>query len=96
MTTLWLIIPELCIDFLFIKHPVNKIKDKLALNRGGMSDARAMQIGMAADKKLKTNAAVADLHSEIKGTASGVPVLGRGEKIRSQDDPVQADHGSLS
>jgi hypothetical protein len=42
-------IPELCADPFFVKHSVDKVQDKLALDRRGMGDTGTMQIGMTAD-----------------------------------------------
>jgi hypothetical protein len=85
---------SLRLDMFIRKHPVKKTKEKLALGRGGITDARAMQITLAADQKLGDQAAAPQLDPEKKRAALLVPLLGLGQQIVGNRQPEHPLHGA--
>jgi hypothetical protein len=83
-------------DHLLFNHSVNEIEKKLALTAAGMGNTAAVQVGLTAHQELKFDRLTANFHRQKKRPMILVALLGFGEKIGGQLNPVEADYRSLS
>jgi hypothetical protein len=79
-------------DPFFFEHVVDEIEDELPLAGGGVGGAVAMQIAFAADQEFEADLFPFHLDPELEWAAGRVLALGRGEKVRGQDQPVETEN----